>query len=218
MQTDLMTTPEHTLVGIHVAIALGFHRRWGWKTVALAGLASNIPDWDGVPMLFDMQRFEDGHRVWGHNALAIVLTSLVVGWVQSRYSWIEKIEHWIRFKVSAFEVRERGLDVTERQVGITTVFGIAILAQMLHLPCDMVVSGADGLSDWPVRPFWPISNIGFVYPMIPWGDVGPTLILMAGVIMAAKCPFRLSTISSITLLVLWTYLIARAWARGLLVV
>jgi hypothetical protein len=96
-----MTTPEHKLVGIHVAIALGIHRRWGWKTVALAGLASNIPDWDGVPMMFDMHRFEDGHRVWGHNAMAIVLTSLVVGWIQSRYSWIEKIEHWIRFKVSS---------------------------------------------------------------------------------------------------------------------
>src|ERR1043165_7649129 len=86
-----MTTPEHTLVGIHLAIAAGLHRYYGWPAVALAGIASNVPDWDGLPMLIDMQRFEAGHRVWGHNLLMIAIAALVFGWSQAQFHWIERI-------------------------------------------------------------------------------------------------------------------------------
>ena len=84
-----MTTPEHTLVGIHTAIAIGAHRRFGWMVIVLAGIASNLPDWDGLPMLVDMARFESGHRVWGHNFFWIILSSLIVAWSQVRYHWVE---------------------------------------------------------------------------------------------------------------------------------
>jgi len=58
-----MTTPEHTLVGIHLALASGRDRAWGWRAVALAGLMSNAPDWDGLTLLVDMGWFDRGHRV-----------------------------------------------------------------------------------------------------------------------------------------------------------
>jgi len=83
-----MTTPEHTLVGIHFAFATGLHRFVGWRGVAMAGVASNVPDWDGIPMLFDMQRFESGHRVWGHGIMSIFLASLLLGFFQIRWDWI----------------------------------------------------------------------------------------------------------------------------------
>ncbi len=83
-----MTTPEHTLVGIHIAFAIGLHRIVGWRGVAMAGIASNIPDWDGLPMLFDMQRFEGGHRVWGHAVISILFSSLLAGYLQNRWDLI----------------------------------------------------------------------------------------------------------------------------------
>jgi membrane-bound metal-dependent hydrolase YbcI (DUF457 family) len=206
-----MTTPEHTLVGIHLALAAGFHRYW--PAVALAGIASNMPDWDGLPMLVDMQRFEAGHRVWGHNLLAIVLSSLVLGWSEARYHWIERVGKRVRRYFSKTESR---LDVSlSFSRALLAFIPVALVAQLVHLPCDMVVSGGEGLSDWLVRPFWPFSNAGFVFPLIPWGDVGPTVILMAGAIVIAKWPTRVSAIATVTLLVLCLYLLARGWSRGM---
>lgn len=209
-----MTTPEHTLVGLHMAFAIGVHRSYGWTAVAMAGLAANVPDWDGLPMLFDMQRFESGHRVWGHNLIAIFLSSLFLGWTQFRYSWIERVKCWFETKILSLKMQDQMRDATGPRVSAMTFASIAMVSQWLHLPCDMVVSGGNGLTDWAVQPFWPFSNAGFVYPMIPWGDVGPTLILMAGIIIAAKRSKGVATISTLTLLSLSAYLVARAWAEG----
>jgi len=192
-----MTTPEHTLVGIHLALAAGCHRYWGWPAVAMAGIASNVPDWDGLPMLVDMQRFEAGHRVWGHNLLAILLSSLMLGWSEAQFRWIERVGERVR---KYFSPNESSPLPKMSLVSSALVFGtIAFFAQLVHLPCDMVVSGGAGLTDWLVRPFWPFSNAGFVFPLIPWGDVGPTVILMAGAIVLAKWPRHLSAISALTL-------------------
>jgi len=210
-----MTSPEHTLVGIHAAFALGCHRHFGWPVVAMAGLASNLPDWDGLPMLIDMQRFEAGHRVWGHNFVAILLASLVLAWSQRRFRWIERTWHRARH-ILPVETQTATPPSPSGPASAMVFATVAFVAQVIHLPCDMVVSGGEGLSDWHIQPFWPFSDAGFVFPLIPWGDVGPTIILMAGVIVIAKNPTRISTISVSTLVALLAYLLLRGWARGIL--
>lgn len=227
-----MTTPEHTLVGLHVAIALGTYHRYGWSLVALSAVASNIPDWDGLPILIDMQRFESGHRVWGHNLGAIVISSLIVAWTQHQFHWIEYIgSRAARYfpKAKSSEVQPE-VDSSSAPIGLASVVDQAqstdpqlnannsswlvlltatLLAQLIHLPCDMVVSGGQGLSDWMIQPFWPLSKSGYVFPLIPWGDIGPTVILMAGCIVLAKMPQRSMQISWATLLLLVSYLVVR---------
>jgi len=211
-----MTTPEHTLVGIHFALATGLHRFVGWRGVVMAGVASNIPDWDGIPMLFDMERFESGHRVWGHGILSIVLSSLLIGFSQSRWDWIGCIAGWFRgILPSSTLVSDSRLP--EWQIGVRggLVFtAIGLGAQLLHLPCDMVVSGGNGLSDWAIQPWWPFSTAAYVYPLIPWGDVGPTVILMAGIIGIAKRNSHVSETSWLTILTLCGYLLVRGWIQG----
>ncbi len=207
-----MTTPEHTLVGIHLVLAAGCHRYWGWPAVALAGVASNVPDWDGLPMLVDMQRFECGHRVWGHNLLAILLSSLVLGWSQARFRLPELIAERVRRFLPAHGTKTPTSLAFFHGLLVFTL--IAFVAQLVHLPCDMVVSGGSGLTDWLVRPFWPFANVGYVFPLIPWGDVGPTVILMAGAIALAKLPSRVTAVSAFTLAVLVLYLLVRGWTRG----
>lgn len=216
-----MTTPEHTLVGIHLSLALGLHRYLGWPAVAMAGVASNGPDWDGLPMLINMQRFEAGHRVWGHNFLVIFFTSLILGATQARYHWLEQIWHRIQAMRNHGRCHEDRDSNSKPSTSKTTVVmavilfsAIAFLAQAIHLPCDMVVSGGNGLSDWLIQPFWPFSNGGYVYPLIPWGDVGPTVIMMGGIIWIAKNSSRASLISLATIVVLCVYLVARGWFRG----
>ncbi len=205
-----MTTPEHTLVGIHTAIALRVHERFGWTVVALAGIASNFPDWDGLPMLVDIARFEAGHRVWGHNFVWITISSFVVAWLQWRYHWIESLAMRLRnYAPAGF-----GMEQQAKSIPLVAMFLVCFGVQTIHLPCDMVVSGGHGLSDWLIRPFWPISSIGYVFPLIPWGDVGPILIMMAGAISLAKFPSKLSLQSIATLSVLCVYLLIRGWMRG----
>jgi hypothetical protein len=208
-----MTSPEHTLVGIHAALAMGCHRHWGWPVVALAGLASNIPDWDGIPMLVDMQRFESGHRVWGHNVFAILLTTFLVTCLQRRFQWIEAVGQRVKRFLPA---DAQQLVMPSEAAPVAVYFIVAFAAQMIHLPCDMVVSGGKGLSDWHVCPLWPASHIGFAFPLIPWGDVGPTLILMAGILAAAIFRDRSSAISALALAGLVAYLLVRGCMRGTL--
>ncbi len=207
-----MTTPEHTLVGIHAAIAVGAHRRFGWMVIVLAGIASNLPDWDGLPMLVDMARFESGHRVWGHNFFWIILSSLIVAWSQVRYHWIESV----CMRSNRFLPNEFRFEKSTVIVPLFVLVLVCFSAQAIHLPCDMVVSGGNGLSDWHIKPLWPVYNVGYVFPLIPWGDFGPTVILMTGAILLAKVPTRLSLVSAATLICLCAYLSIRGWMRGML--
>ena len=201
-----MTSPEHTMVGILGAMALGLHKRFGWRIVAFAAVISNVPDMDGLPMLFDMERFESGHRVWGHNFLLIVATSICLGWTQARFKWIQKIVAYaIDFLPS--EVN-RSQPFRHLPIPILVLIFVGIGFQTLHLVCDMVVSGGQGLSNWPVKPFWPIWQVGYVYPLIPWGDVGPTVVMMAGIIGIAKFG-RAQLFATLTLILLVAYLFFR---------
>lgn len=196
------------MVGILGAMALGLHKRFGWRIVAFAAVVSNVPDLDGLPMLFDMERFESGHRVWGHNFLLIVATSIFLGWTQARFEWIQRIGTYaIKFLPS--EVK-RSQPSWYLPIPLLVFIFVGIGVQVLHLVCDMVVSGGQGLSNWPVKPFWPIWQIGYIYPLIPWGDVGPTVIMMAGIIGIAKFG-RDQFVAILTLIFLVTYLFFRGY-------
>lgn len=209
-----MTTPEHTLVGVNGAIALGLDRRLGWAAVVFAAVASNAPDLDGLPMLLDMQRFESAHRVWGHNVFAIALTSLLLAGSQARWGWVERLSA----RVARWLPIDGGRLAAAGGAGSRGMFwwllGVSALVQLVHLVCDAVVSGGEGLTDWPVQPFWPVSDRGFVLPLVPWGDVGPTVVLMLGAIGLAKFPEHRRQLSIATLAGLGLYLLARGIARG----
>lgn len=222
-----MTTPEHTLVGIHLALATGRDRAWGWRAVALAGLASNAPDWDGLTLLVDMAWFDRGHRVWGHNLAAICLVSAAVAALVSRWDVIggaaTRATALLRraglspaggpvpppAAAAGREGHGHGGPGDDGPLAFGAAFLTAAVAQAVHLPCDMVVSGGNGLSHWEVRPFWPFSAVGCVWPLIPWGDVGPTLILMAGIVVAASGRRGVAATSAATLALLVAYLVVR---------
>lgn len=206
-----MTSPEHTLVGILGAFSLGLHHRLGWTAVAFAALVSNIPDLDGLPMLVDMERFEAGHRVWGHNLFAIAITTLIVALTQFRSRWIERVAmRSARFLPSDVRVAD---EPDRRRISLKTWITIGLLFQCVHLVCDITVSGGNGLSDWHVKPFWPFSESGYVFPLIPWGDIGPTVIMMLGIIGIAKMG-NAKRVSTVALGTLCVYMLARGYARG----
>lgn len=205
-----MTSLEHSLIGIQCALALGIQRRFGWRGVALAGVSSVIPDWDGLPMLFDMGRFESAHRVWGHSILVMVIVSMLVAYVQVRWDplgWLAA-KSW-KQATATTEILGAAGTAEPRRLTPCAAYSIALFAQVLHIPWDMVVSGGAGLSNWLVVPWWPFSRTGYAYPMVPWGDPGAIVILMTGAIAEAKRRRSVSLTAGLTLGILVGYLVAR---------
>ncbi|WP_372922693.1 metal-dependent hydrolase [Roseovarius sp.] len=205
-----MTTPEHTLVGILGGFSIGLHTRFGWTAIAFAAIISNVPDLDGLPILIDMQGFEVGHRVWGHNLLAIAVSTLLIAAFQYRFHWIERCAEKLKpvLPKDSQELERTGAT----RPGFLSLCLIGVAFQCVHLICDMTVSGGHGLSDWLVRPFWPFEDSGFVFPLIPWGDVGPTVIMMLAVIGIAKFG-NASRIAIFALTLLCIYMLCRGYAR-----
>lgn len=198
-----MTTFEHALLGINGAIATGFYRRpHGWKWVATAGVAAIGPDWDGLPMLIDMSRFEAGHRVWGHNflACAILATLIVV--------LVVRFDGWERLIGLHPGLRRFSSPIDAQKPSQTAAWWMmAWVAAMSQIPADILVSGGEGLTDWPLQPAWPFSDWSVVYPMVPWGNVGVTLIFATGMIAMAKRPERMRMIAIASIVVVAGYLV-----------
>lgn len=205
-----MTTPEHTLVGILGSLSIGLHKRMGWPAVAFAAILSNVPDFDGLLMLVDMQRFESGHRVWGHNLLVITLSTGLLATIQFRFNAIERCGSAIR---RLLPKDTPAINETTGQPSLLGLAGIGMAFQCVHLICDMTVSGGPGLSDWAVQPFWPFEQTKFVFSLIAWGDVGPTVIMMATVILIAKFG-KASRYATLGLSILVAYMLCRGYARA----
>ncbi|MEN6458225.1 MAG: hypothetical protein ABFC63_04790 [Thermoguttaceae bacterium] len=62
---SVMTVYEHAMIGINGTLAIGLYRRHGWQIVALAGVAAEIPDLDGLAIVLGPSLYADGHRYWG---------------------------------------------------------------------------------------------------------------------------------------------------------
>jgi hypothetical protein len=201
-----MTTFEHAMVGVCGVLALGLNRRFGWRLPALAGVAAVTPDWDGLTLLFSAQRFEQGHRVWGHNLLVCAITGLVLGLVDAKWDLMGRARR-VLLRILRQPATEP--EVSQRLCSFSLWSVVAILAALSHLPADLVFSGGHGLADWELQLCWPFSSRGFVYPMVRWGDVGATLVFVAGLFAMLRWKNRLQWIATGTLLGVVLYIVAR---------
>ena len=174
-----MTTFEHAMLGVDLVIASGLDRKHGWRLAAMAGVAAVLADWDGF--LFST------HRAWGHGILPCFLIAVLWGLLDYRFDLISRL--------ASRAVRFTKVTVPEGLLARRTVFSkgeamlwcvVSIIAAQTHAPCDMIVSGTKSLPDWEVLWLWPFSSKGFVYPLVPWGDVGITLILFAGMFVMLR--------------------------------
>ncbi|TWT79901.1 hypothetical protein CA13_13090 [Planctomycetes bacterium CA13] len=202
-----MTTFEHALLGMNGLLATGLQKRHGWKLAALAAFAAIAPDWDGLPMFIDMSRFEHGHRVWGHNLLACFLVALILGTIDYRFDISGRVAgRLVRFK----PLQELAPYMDRRHTFSRSTWfvwvAVAFIAALSQIPADALVSGAEGLSDWPLKPLWPFSEWSFVHAMVPWGNVGVMLIFSVAMIAQVKRPKRVQAIATTALVAVAVYI------------
>lgn len=205
-----MTSIEHALLGINGVVAGGLDRRHGWQLAALAGAAAMIPDWDGLTILFGADLFADAHRVWGHNIIACVAIGAVLGAADYGLDLTTRAARWLALilpvEIATDPIPPR--PTRSWREGAIWIF-VAVAAATSHLVADLLFSGTATLSDWHLKLLWPFSDRGWIYPMVPWGDPGATVVMVAGMLAMARSPSRRRPIAASTLAAVTVYILAR---------
>jgi membrane-bound metal-dependent hydrolase YbcI (DUF457 family) len=238
-----MTTYEHAMFGVSLALAAGVRRHHGWGIVAAAGLAAALPDWDGLSILFGPTAYANGHRVWGHNVLAAAVGGVAVGIVSLLATRSPRLQAALaRRAFTAGRTKDEGtgesppalerdgapipsvqpvagssaLPSTERlSLPVLAVWALTgLLAGLTHLPADVVFNGGAGLSAWPVPVLWPFERRGWALPIVPWGDVTVTVIFVAEMFLLYRWPGRDRAIAALTLAAVSAYLVGRWFLVG----
>ncbi|MHB8862831.1 MAG: metal-dependent hydrolase [Pirellulaceae bacterium] len=176
-----MTTFEHVMLAINGCLATGLPRRHGWNLVALAACSAVVPDWDGLTLLGGGVLFDLAHRTWGHSLLVSLLLATILGICDYRFDLMGRVANLYR-RLTRPQLKNPPLrGVRQRSWrGYMVWSSVSLLATLSHLAADVVFSGGHGLPDWELKLFWPFSERGIVYPLVPWGDVGVTLVFVAG--------------------------------------
>ena len=172
-----MTTIEHALLGGYLVLASGANRRFGWPLVAMAGVAAVVPDWDGLTLIYSVALCDVAHRCWGHALVTCLPIVVLIAMIDYRFDIVTRLARlgvsWLRIAVDEEKLVPRSKFSTKGHLAWSLA---AIVASISHVCTDMLFSGNAQFTDWPIKILWPFSEAGFVYPMVPWGDVGITVI------------------------------------------
>jgi membrane-bound metal-dependent hydrolase YbcI (DUF457 family) len=205
-----MTTFEHAMFGVSLALVAGVRRRHGWGLVAVAGAAAALPDWDGLSILFGPSAYARGHRVWGHNLLAAGLAGAaagVVGLLAARSA---------RVRASLTRPPAQPPKPPHASGSAPAVWAaVGLVAGLSHLPADVVFNGGAGLSPWPVPLLWPFDRWGWAVPVVPWGKVVVTVLFVAEMFALYRWPGRDRAVAAVTLAAASAYVGARWFLAGL---
>jgi hypothetical protein len=209
-----MTFYEHAMLGGTLTLALGAHRRHGWPLVLMAGAAAALPDWDGLSLAFGATAYSTVHRVWGHNLIASAGAGLLAGALGLLGHHSVRVRRqvsllWRKLGEAPQELPAAAPPFSAHQLGVWLAVGV--LAGLSHLPADMIYSGNPPRVDWPVALLWPFSERGWSFPILGWGDLGPTLIFLAEMFALYRWRGHAQLLAWLTLLALAGYLAAR-WA------
>jgi len=207
-----MTTYEHAMVGVTGLMATGLHRKYGWQLVLLAGIAAISPDWDALPWLVNKELFELGHRVWGHNIFVALLVGGLIAWTDYQFDWTTRLGNAFKNRFSRMLPTSSESSITEDSpCSITVLLNVCILAAISHLLADLVVSGLGGGTEeleghWELQLLWPITDQGWIFPLVRWGDPMPTILFAIGMLALAKWPQRNQFLAGLSLLSVCIYL------------
>jgi len=210
-----MTTFEHAMLGVDGALAAGLDRRWGWPIVALAGFVAVLPDWDGLAILFGVGVFDRVHRTVGHNLLVCLSLGALVAALEYRFSLALRLKEWAGRRFRALASQEPSPKRRVFRLGELSVWlAVGIVASLSHLAADVVFSGHPQLSDWGLRLLWPFSDRLWAYPMVSWGDPGPTLVFVAGMFAMLRWPRHRQLLAGLTLTLVLGYVSMRGVIGG----
>jgi membrane-bound metal-dependent hydrolase YbcI (DUF457 family) len=203
-----MTVYEHAMLGATLALAVNAHRRHGWGLVAAAAAAGALPDWDGLSLALGPTAYADVHRVWGHNLLAAAVAGAVagaLGYLCHRSVRVRRAALRLLPPSASADTAPPPFAPHALAVWVT----VGVVAALSHLPADLIYSGGAGLPDWPVPLLWPFSRCGYSFPLVPWGDLGVTLLFVGAMFALYRWPRSARAVATLTLAAGAAYLVLR---------
>jgi hypothetical protein len=207
-----MSPFEHAMLAVNGCLATRLQEKWGWSIAAVAGVSALTPDWDGLTLLGSGALFAQAHRVWGHNLMAAASIGVLLGLIDYRFDVLghcgRRLRRWLPDPPRPVQWRVE----QHRSVRGYLLWSIvAAAAALSHLAGDLLFSGGMGLADWELQLAWPFSPRGWVYPMVPWGDVGVTLVFSAGMFAMLRRPAGVTQVARVTLIAVALYVLVRGF-------
>lgn len=196
-----MTPFEHAMVGINLTLVCVAQKRHGWGLAIATGAAAALPDWDGLSILFGARAYSTVHRVWGHNLLVAGLVGAATGAVGYLCQRSLPIRRALKVESTPGPYSSEAI--------LTWVL-LGTVAGVSHVPLDVIFSGPAGAA-WPVVVFWPFSDSGWAKPLVPWGDLGGTIIFIAEMFALYRYPQWSRALAFLASLLLLAYIAVRAW-------
>ena len=212
-ETDL-TAYDHVMVGANLALLAAQQRRYGWSIVTMSAVAAALPDWDGLTILSGGELYARVHRVWGHNitvASALGAAAGAIGYLVYLRGWWGKIGRLLPSSTTVKSALASSPVFRLSQLATWWVFGT--IACLSHLAFDLVYSRHAALTPWPLALLWPFSARTWVYPVVPYGDLGATAIFIVEMFVLCHRPSRATPIAWITMGLVLAYIGLR-WQIG----
>jgi membrane-bound metal-dependent hydrolase YbcI (DUF457 family) len=194
-----VTIFEHAMLGATIALAAGVQRRHGWGLVVTAAVAATLPDLDGLTLAFGPAAYATGHRVWGHNFLVAGMTGGLAGAIGYLCHQSTRVRRRLLRRT------EKGEAPPASPTAPTTWVAMGCLAGLSHPLVDVIYSGTRQ-APWPVALLWPFTTRSWALPLVPWGDLGATLIFIAEMFALQRWPHRARVLAAGTLTALAAYL------------
>ena len=201
-----MTVYEHAMIGINGTLAMGLQRRHGWQIVALAGFAAVLPDLDGLTILLGRNLYAEGHRLWGHNLIVAGLVAAVVSAIAYQTDAATKIQSWLAGRWKVFSVWGSPERPSHRRAELCLWTVVGVVAAYSHLLMDILFSGGRNLPIWGVPLLWPFTDTTWAYPLVPWGNIGATVILAVSMFAMLRWQAWIRTIATSSLIAVAVYM------------
>jgi len=205
-----MTTFEHAMLGITLTMVTGVQKSQGWGVVVMAAPAAAMADWDGLSILFGGEAYSKVHRVWGHNILVAGTSGAMVGLL----GYLVYLSAGVRrYAIRLIPEANPASTVEFSQKNLVCWVLVGMLAALCHLPADMIFSGHKEMTPWPIQPYWPFHEQGYVWPLVSWGDLTATVLFIATMFAVYRWPQRARGIALLCLIALHGY-IGFCWFQG----
>jgi membrane-bound metal-dependent hydrolase YbcI (DUF457 family) len=205
-----MTVYEHAMVGVTGALAAGLQRRHGWQLIAWGGFAAILPDCDGLTLVLGAHLYAEGHRLWTHNLLVAGLLAATLSVAAYQTDALTKIQNRLARHWAVFSIRGSPTHTpTRRGAEMWLWLVVGVVAAYSHLLIDVAFSAGRNLPVWGVPLLWPFSSAACAYPLVPWGDIGATVIFVAAMFAMLRWPARIRAIAAGSLIAVVAYMIVR---------
>jgi hypothetical protein len=207
--SPLPWAPAHLVDNVVDRVALPVvremaHRGTPFSGVLYCGLALTAR---GLRVVEFNVRFGDPETQSVLARLATPLGGVLLAAADYRWQLASLGHRWLEWALDNRTLPALGVGRPRSHLGVWLAVGC--VGAWSHLPADMAFSGNADFGDWPLRLWWPFSDRAYSFPLVPWGDVGVSVIFALGIIAMLRWRMRVQLLSAITLATVLVYIVCR---------